>query len=362
MIENGYIETENGKIKSVSRVKPRGTVTDLGPGVILPALVNAHTHLELSALHGAVPFDRGFAVWVQELLARREAIGTERLREAAAAEAERLPIMGTGVVGEISTLGITRDILRNLGLSGVWFQEILGGMDISDGLEKSPDLSYSMAGHAPHTTGPDRLCRLKKITQASGLVFSIHLAESRTESEFLDTGAGAWADFLAARGIDTGDWPLGNTTPVWYLNRLGILGPGTLAVHLLRADARDMEILARTGTRVCICPRSNENLHRRLPDIGLMLEKGIEPALGTDSLASCDSLNLFDEMAFIRRKYPDLRPEILFSMATVYGARALGVGQNWGELSPGKPACFLYANLSVSGQNQIFERLTANEI
>jgi len=362
VIENGYLEVDGGQIKSISRIRPQGPVRDLGPGVILPALVNAHVHLELSALAGAVPFDRGFTAWVRELLVKREALGEEKLRLEAGRAAAALTTQGTGIVGEISTLGITRNLLEIHGVSGVWFREVLGGMREADTPAKGRTVSFSMAGHAPHTTGPEVLKDLKRQTVSRGLPFSIHLAESRSESEFMETGKGGWADFLASRGIDISTWPVGNTSPVQYLNRLGILGNSTLAVHLLQTDERDMGILAETGTRICLCPRSNENLHQRLPQIKLMLDKGLEPALGTDSLASCDSLSLFDETAFVRSRYPDIAPETVFKMATANGARALGLNRNWGSLDPGKRACFLYADLDTSNKNQIFERLTCNEI
>lgn len=362
VVEDSFLEIENGIIKTIFKTKPRGKVRDLGPGVMLPALVNGHTHLELSALKGAVPFDRGFSVWVQQLLAKREAMGEDLLELAARNAAQGLVSHGTAVIGEISTLGITRDILQDQDIFGVWFQEILGGMEIEGVVETGSSLSFSLAGHAPHTTSPDKLREIKGKTSSKGLVFSIHLAESRVESEFLETGKGQWADFLGSRGIDTKDWPLGNITPVQYLNRLGLLDKSTLAVHLLRANTRDFEILAQNKVRICLCPRSNENLHARLPDLGLILKKGLQPALGTDSLASCESLSLFDEMAFVRRRFPDVPPEIVFSMATMNGAGALGLGRYWGSLEPGKRACFLYVDFSASNEHQIFERLTTNEI
>jgi len=93
-----------------------------------------------------------------------------------------------------------------------------------------------------------------------------------------------------------------------------------------------------------------------------MINKGLAPALGTDSLSSCDSLSLFDEMAFVRNRYPGLRPELVFSMATANGARALGLDRDIGCLYLGMRACFLYVDLNASNQKQIFERLTLNEI
>ena len=362
IIENGIIEVENGQIKDISTSGVHKQATDLGDGVIIPALVNAHIHLELSALESALDLTKGFETWVQQLLIKRDALGEEKLKVAADKAAAAQADMGTGIVGEISTLGITRPSIEQNGLSGIWFQEVLGSSLMETDLKQNDSLSFSIAGHAPHTTDPEVLKKAKSKTADKGLKFSIHLAESEAESLFLGTGKGQWADFLASRGIDTTGWPIGNISPVKYLNRLGILDQNTLAVHLLRTEKKDFEVLAQKGTQVCLCPRSNQNLHGRLPDIDTMLEMGLEPALGTDSLASCASLSLFDEMAFVRDKYPSIGPETVFSMTTANGAKALGLEHTFGSLLPGKQALFAYVEMSEFKKSQILERLTWNEI
>lgn len=362
ILENGYITVKNGLIRFVGSGRPSGFdghVSDLGPGVIMPCLVNAHVHLELSALENVLDCSRGFSAWVQALLKAREAMGHARLREAAEQAALRLAGQGTGAIGEISTLGITRDVVKKHVGAGIWFREVLGGSVPDIETDTRGLLSFSMAGHAPHTTAPEVLRAMKK--GMGNQVFSIHLAESREESEFLDTGRGPWAKFLASRGIDISDWPLGRTSPVAYLQRLGLLDETTLAVHLLRANADDLDVIRETGTKVCLCPRSNHCLHGRLPDMGSMLSKGIMPALGTDSLASCDSLSMFDEMAFVRRMYPEIPPETVLAMATVNGAHALGICRAFGALVPGCQARFLYLPVTIRNKNQLIESLTNND-
>ena len=343
ILENAGILAADGKIREVPATGAiRGPVTDCGPGILMPALVNAHLHLELSALKGRLPLGKGFAPWVAALLRERDLLGTPALTAAARGAAASLPDLGTGVVGEVSTLGITRDLLSSAGTAGVWFQEFLGAGDPSPVLEKGFPLSFSAAGHAPHTTAPDLLVSLKHRTRAAGLPFSIHAAESDVETAFIAGTAGKWHDFLAARGIDARAWPVGGKTPVAYLDDLGVLGPDTLGVHLLQVTDRDLAILAETRTRICLCPRSNLHLHGRLPDICAMFEKNLAPALGTDSLASCDSLSLFDEMAFVRHHCPGLCPADILAMATKNGADALGVSQHFGTLDPGRQAALIY--------------------
>jgi len=375
VIENGCIEVENGLIKDVYRAFPgknRGQHTiDHGPGVMMPCLVNAHLHLELSALKNALSFDKGFAAWVQQLLEKREAAGTAVLVSAAKKAAKQLVEKGVGYIGEISTLGLTRTIVQSLNLSGVWFQEFLGSdqPDTMIGktrvgktrIEKNESLSFSLAGHAPHTTDPLLLQAAKNETIARNLPFSIHLAESDVESKFISGQKGQWGDFLMSRGIDTSSWPIGSKSPVQYLEDLGVLDSSTLAVHLLNIEPRDLDILVETQTQICLCPRSNLNLHKRLPDIGKMLEKKLAPALGSDSLASCDSLSIFDEMAFIRQKYPNIDPAQVLSMATINGARALGLLHRAGTLDKGKKSAFIYVDLNVRNKTDLIERVTTHE-
>jgi cytosine/adenosine deaminase-related metal-dependent hydrolase len=370
VIENGCIEVENGLIKDVYRAFPkkntmgknRGQHTiDHGPGVLMPCLVNAHLHLELSALKNTLSFDKGFAVWVQQLLEKREAAGTAVLVNAAQKAAKQLVDEGVGYIGEISTLGLTRTIVQSMNLSGVWFQEFLGSDRPNTNFGKTNSLSFSLAGHAPHTTDPLLLQAAKKETIARNLPFSIHLAESDAESKFISGQKGQWGDFLISRGIETSSWPIGSKSPVQYLEDLNILDSSTLAVHLLNIEPRDLDILVRTQTQICLCPRSNNNLHNRLPDIGKMLEKKLAPALGSDSLASCDSLSIFDEMAFIRQKDPSIDPAQVLSMATINGARALGLLHLAGTLDKGKKSAFTYLDLNVRNKTDLIERVTTHE-
>ncbi|OGR10886.1 MAG: hypothetical protein A2097_04985 [Desulfobacula sp. GWF2_41_7] len=361
-IQNGYLEIENGLIKEVFAGTPKGIFIDHGPGVLIPPLVNAHLHLELSALKNRLSFDKGFQPWVRSLLELRQTLGTEALIREAKKAASDLQALGTLYVGEVSTLGITKQILENSGLSGVFFKEYLGsGNDEIGDVRKNAPLSFSVAGHAPHTSSPKLLKDLKNQSGSAGLPFSIHVAESEEESEFIFYRKGAWADFLTERGIDYERWGIGSKTPVAYLDHMGLLDSLTLAVHLLHITKEDMDILARSQVKICVCPRSNRNLHSRLPDIENMLKKGLRPALGTDSLASCDSLDIFDEMAFVAKHYPKLDPQTVFSMATLNGAEALGLEHITGALSKGKKADFIYLPVDVKKKTKLFERIVSNE-
>lgn len=361
IIQDGFLIAENGIIKDIGITKPKEPYIDHGPGVFIPPLVNAHLHLELSALKNRLSFEKGFQAWVQALIAQRAALGAEELTKAASDSIFDLQSCGVMYVGEISTLGLTWPLLIQSGMRGVYFREFLGSEAKDEKIEKTETLSYSLAGHAPHTSSPDLLKTLKNKCRIAKLPFSIHVAESEAEMEFIYSKTGDWADFLTSRGIDHRSWKIGSMTPVAYLDSIGLLDPLTLAVHLLHLNHEDLNILENSGVRVCVCPRSNMNLHGKLPDIYAINQKGLEPALGTDSLASCDSLDLFDEMAFVADHYPLLDPCIIFSMATLYGAKALGLEKQIGTLSKGKKAEFLYLPVKIKHKKEIFEKIIFNK-
>jgi cytosine/adenosine deaminase-related metal-dependent hydrolase len=154
---------------------------------------------------------------------------------------------------------------------------------------------------------------------------------------------------------------VGSKTPVSYIADMGLLDSLTIAVHLLNVDDADLDLLVCSGAKTCVCPRSNFNLHSRLPDIEGMIHKGLEPALGTDSLASCDSLDIFHEMAFVAGYYPGIDPAAIFAMGTINGARALGLEHLAGTLSTGKPARFLVRSMTASHKKDIFEKLITHD-
>lgn len=320
-IENGLVEITDGRISGVGKASPGTPSHDHGPGVILPALVNAHTHLSLSRLSDLAVSGLSFIDWVKTLIQVRASLSPEQICSASVAAAHAMKQTGTGLVGEVGSVEPGLQSITEAGLEGVVFEELLGSSPDTPSLrEDSEKIQFSYAGHALHTTSPVTLKALKTLTLGRKSVFALHLAESEVEGEFIRSGRGPWAELLASRGINYGDWDLVDETPVQRAQRLGLLGPRTLAVHVLQADRRGIEILASTGTSVCVCPRSNWILHGRLPDIGALLDAGVAPALGTDSLASNSTLSLFDEMAFVADRYSGLNPEIILAMAGANGA------------------------------------------
>ncbi len=356
---NGYVRVSNGWIRQVGQGLPTGgaPVLDHGCGVIFPALVNAHTHLELCGLKGCIETRKGFAFWVKDLIEKREHLDPRALLEASEAGVQELLASGCGAIGEISSLGLSLGVLQKTALAGVWFREYLGGRlpDMEERENLSSCLQTSLAGHAPHTTSPCVLKEIKQQSRRQNKPFSIHLAESDEEMAFLTTGRGPWKDFLLSRGIDSESWGLPAASPVSHLQSMGILDHRTVLVHMLHADQKDLKTIHESGAHVCLCPRSNFALHARLPDLGSMILAGIPLCLGTDSLASVSSLSIFDEMAFAAGSFPAVSPEWIFKMATLGGATALGLDS--GTLVPGKEARLAYIDIQASKASQVLERI-----
>ena len=361
-INDGLITINNGVVASVEKNTPASRqkaaeIIDHGPGVIMPALVNAHTHITLSVLHNRVTDHKSFLDWIQKLIRARMAVSDAEAMVAIQTSATDMFDRGTGLVGDFGPHWPTAEALHRTGLAALIWKEYFGPdaepKSLPDG---SGEIAFAYAGHAPNTASPTLMRRLKKLDAELGRPFCLHLAESVEETEFLLTGKGPWSEFLDFMGTEYSSWGCFGQRPVAAMDRIGLLDKNTLAVHALQVTAEEIETLARSGVRVCVCPRSNFILHGLLPDISGFISAGLIPALGTDSLASCDSLDLFDEMRFVNEHYPDLEAEAILRMATQAGAAALGRPE-LGNLTPGGQTRPIYVELEAQTELQAAKTL-----
>ncbi|APF20031.1 amidohydrolase [Caldithrix abyssi DSM 13497] len=314
-------------------------------GVILPAWVNAHTHLELSYFKDETIPAGQFFEWVERLLAvRAQKENPQRVKTAALQQMRLMRQSGTALAGDI-TNGPLLEPLPDEPLERAIFYEILGFLPERAEVifEKAQQELQArnphaiLTPHAPYSTSPHLL---KKIASASARM-SIHLAESKSEYAFLTEGSAELTAFLKARKAWPENWKTPGKTPVGYLNDLGLLHGKTLLVHGVQVTDRDLDILKNSGAAVCICARSNDRLNVGLPPIQKYLEKGIPLCIGTDSLASNVSLDLNDEIYYLWERFNQaLHPVTLVRMATLNGARALGREGEFGSLEVGKKAAF----------------------
>lgn len=316
-----------------------GPVEDLGDAVLVPGLVNAHAHLELSHLRGLAPPPAGFCAWARWLFAAARETASPDVLAAAVAEAA-----GTGTAAVIDVAGragpAVARALRQAGLSGLVCREILGRRgDIS--LDPPPQLAEaagdgvaaSVCGHALYSTAPELLRRVRAACRERGAPFSLHLAEHDGEMELFMTGGGEFAAMLAGRLLPKG-WRAPGRSPVAEAAAQGLLGPDTLAVHVVRLAPGDLDILARSGATACLCPRSNARIGVGVADAPALVAAGVRLALGTDSLASNDDLDLWNEARALWAAHPELPGRVVLETLTVGPARLLG-RPDLGRLVPG---------------------------
>lgn len=322
----------------------RGVPVEYFDGCIMtPGLVNAHTHLTLSALAGLIP-PSPFEEWLPRLvtalrpweIADHEASGIVGAIESLSS--------GVTVVGDIAygAAEVTRAVA--LGLGGVFYWELLGMVaeQIGEHLVylRYPDQldafgSRAVCGlspHSPYTSGPGLLRAVHELAENGGVPTAIHLSESSAEVELLRDGTGPLAG-TASRTAP--DFRAPGTTTAVYLDYLGVL-EGTTAVHACHLASEDVGLVARAVRGVVTCPRSNRYLGNPVPEVAPLLKAGIAVGIGTDSSASNDDLDLMREVRTLSAEQPELDPETLLRMATLGGAMAIGVSERFGALTPGR--------------------------
>jgi cytosine/adenosine deaminase-related metal-dependent hydrolase len=193
----------------------------------------------------------------------------------------------------------------------------------------------ALVPHSVYSVSPAIITESKEWTRARGLPFSIHAAEHPAEIEFLRSGKGFCRELLEMLGRWDAGWRPPGKTPLEYLDGLGALDSNTLLVHAVHMTESDWALAAQRNCTVVFCPRSNRNLGSGSPRIEEALSRGINCALGTDSLASNTDLNLFAEAGFTLDNYPSIDPEKVIEMITLNPARALGRKGDFGSLEPG---------------------------
>lgn len=340
---------------------PSVHTVDHGDGALIPGVVNAHAHLELTGLDGLIPLPQpGFGAWLPKVFEHRPAFTIESMRRSVRDGLERIASHGTALCGDINN-----GSLLNHDVNPTWpcrhvFFEVLGfdrqgltdaaGLEMLEGFASLARMSpaASLAAHSVYSTSPQVIREAKGWCQRTGRVFSMHVAEHMEEVEFVRTGTGFCRELLENLGRWVNRWNPPGVSPLAYLDRLGVLDSRTLVVHAVHFDREDWDIARQRSVSVCFCPRSNHNLSVGRPDVPKALELGLVTALGTDSLASNSDLDLFAEAAFTMEQYPTISPETVLTMITLGGAGALGQTRTFGSIEPGKSSRILAVALPES--------------
>lgn len=313
--------------------------------VLLPGLVNLHTHLELTGFRGAIP-DADFYQWIQHVRSRKSATDPGAYVESARAGLEEAWSFGITTVADTGDSGAAARALSDLGGRGVVYQEVFGPHpdQVEDSMHglvtavkrlsacASERLRIGVSPHAPYTVSAPLFRRVVEFARAEGLPLAVHLAESPAETAFVTGQGGPFAEGWRRRHIPL---PESARSPVAYLDRLGVLRPDTLVIHGVQADSLDARVLAERGSALALCPRSNARHGHGTPPLAAYLAAGVRLGLGSDSVASVQSPDLFAE-ARAARAHASLSSGALIRLLTLDAARAIGLEREIGSLEAGK--------------------------
>jgi cytosine/adenosine deaminase-related metal-dependent hydrolase len=339
-IRDGAVALEGDTVVAVgprAEAEARFGPSERHDAILMPALVNAHLHLEASHLAGKVPGGDGLPAWIGRFVQARAATSEAEAGPAMEAAADQLLRFGVAAVGDVTnTLGSMPPLARR-GLCGSLYLEVFGATPerIDAALARAlaareaagpppAGLRVVLGPHATYSTHHPTLARLLAEGPAS-----VHLAEDPAERALLADGRGPFTLVLSKLGVAPEDLTRARS-PVALV--APSLRAGNLAVHCVDLDRADIGLLARSGATVVLCPRSNAWITGRIPNLPGLLAAGIPLALGTDSLASSPSLSPLAEVAALRRAFPELPAERIVSL--LWNGPA--VGAPWvGRLAPG---------------------------
>ncbi len=359
VIADGAVAIRDGRILAVGEALtlksqfPEARVENC-QGVLLPGLVNAHIHLELSAYRIPQPTGaQSFCDWIRALLKLRQTgeISVPETVRAARQMLEQQYRAGIVLLLDIgNTIPASPAIAQTTAMHSTFLLELLGPdaraeEQVLARIDSLPD-SVLATAHAPYSTTAGIMTVLKKRADRLGHIFSLHVAESVDEVVLLRNGQGCFRGFLEERGAWDGRFLRpGKNTPgvVDYLAGLGLVDANLLCVHCVQISEEEVRLLAARGCRICLCPGSNRFLGVGVAPLERMLDQGLLPAIGTDSMASNKSLDLWREMRILREDHPGVSPARILAMATLGGAQALGRARDFGTLSSGKMASLLNA-------------------
>jgi cytosine/adenosine deaminase-related metal-dependent hydrolase len=346
-LPGGTLSFRGGRISAVLEKGQRTPDEDFGNAAILPGLVNAHTHLDLTGLRGQCPPAADFTVWLRAVIAGRRSRTQQQVEaDIRAGIAESLS-QGVTLVGDIASCGWSWPILDCGPLRATAFFEVLGlpapraeaalqaATAWLQSLPVSKHCRPGLSPHAPYSVRRDLFADCARL----GVPLAVHLAETRAELQLLATHDGPFRPFLEELGV----WdPSGLARSVDDVIVCCGPAPRRLFVH---ANYLDPATLMPSGSTIVYCPRTHAAFGHDEHPVRALLQRGVPIALGTDSLASNPDLSVLAEARFVRARYPDVAGDELLRMITLYGAAALGWEDETGSLSPGKSADFVVVPL-----------------
>ncbi|MCE0524114.1 MAG: amidohydrolase family protein [Methylacidiphilales bacterium] len=351
-IARGAVRVEGSEIVAVGpaadfTAQPGEEVTDLGACTLLPGLINAHCHLDFTRFKGALSAKQGFTEWIKMINALRRSFTTGDYIDSIA---EGFEMLAQGGVTTVANIEAFPELLPHLPVPPLrtwWFLELidvrsrinedetlLGALSF---FEQHPEWlgGFGLSPHAPYTASIDLYRLARSCGEKYGMLSTTHIAESVEEHEMFSHARGPLHDFLASLGRDNSD--CGHGSALSHLIEHGVIGPNWILAHLNYLQDYDYELVARSGASVVHCPKCHTYFGHAPFPLKALREYGVNICLGTDSLASNNSLDMRSEMREAQTQHGLGDREVL-EMVLLNGARALGQAGKLGQISPGSVA------------------------
>jgi aminodeoxyfutalosine deaminase len=336
-IENGELIIDEGEIVEVSKSRENDTdVLDLSDHLLMPGFVNAHSHLSLTALEKKLSPDKSFVDWIRALIPLNSCLDTESRVQGILAGAEQMKRSGVTALGDYVADPEMLGVIDDLGFRSVLFLETIGFLSekaqvlcqqVEEVLKKaslSPLSQLGLAPHAPYSVSPDLFRCLKKLAQKYHCPISSHVAEIKEESRFLVLGDDSLEELLKERSSWDPNWHPPYMSPMQYLSSLGFLDH-LIAVHC-NFVSDDIKIMKEKKVSAVFCPNSTKWFGRtEIMPVRELLDSGVLVALGTDSLASNESLSFLAELRTADKLLTDVSRKEILTMATRMGGETLGL-------------------------------------
>ena len=357
-IENGTVVEVDGRISYVGPrySAPPGEDYELGDSILLPGLVNTHTHLELTAMRGFLE-DLDFGSWIDKLRqSRNEVLDTSILLDSARFGIIEGLEAGITTYADTCSSGVVMQAMRELGVRGIMYQEVFGPdpsqvdvamTDLRDRIARLRDeqtdlVKLGVSPHAPYSVSDDLYAAAAKFAREQKLPLAMHIAESIAEENLVVKGSGDFADRWRRRGIGVAKRA---RSPIALLEKHDALQSGTLLIHCVRIDDSDIATIAHHNCSVAHCPASNAKFGHGIAPLLPLVAAGVRVGIGSDSVASNNRMDILDEarLAVLIHRAATARHDAFgahqaLELATMGGARALGIDDRVGSLERGKDA------------------------